>query len=1358
MQEQVLEGFRLSPQQRHLWLAPATADECLSQCAIVIDGEISPQRLQAALQTLTERHESLRTTFRCLTAMEVPIQVLADGSRVRFEVRQLAPSTDIRREVEEHLRLDARAESGAQKGFAGRYTLLRLGREKSVLLITLSSLYSDAASLTSMYAQLATLCAREESDAASDEEFVQYADYSEWQNELIEERSRSKAANYWESLTQTTARLPLQRWPDETGRGARETIATEIDSAVLQRLRGFCAEHGSNLQTAVLAALAVLAWRLHEQRSSTLGVLFAGRQMQGLANAVGLFAKYLPVEVSIEDDYTFVEVVRRTGDALAQAGAAQDYFSPGGLPIQFEWHSLPERIRAGGLQLSLLRLSSCIGPFELKLSCIESAEGVTLEFRHDSNVYSAAAVARLLERFVTLLADVAAAPERPVKLAELIPASERRQVLEQWNQTRQPYPTDVCLHEIFAHQAQSTPNAAAVIYDEQLLTFAQLDDTANQLARSLRQLRVGPDVAVGLCLERSCWMFVAVLGIWKAGGAYVPIDPGQPKERLAFVAKDAGCRAIVTQESLAGSLLEVGLPLIHIDVKNALQSEAERDDRQARVSPDNLAYIIYTSGSTGRPQGVMVRHRSAVNLAFALQKQIYGVAGRPLRVGLNAPLVFDASVKQLLQVVLGHSVCLIPEELRREPVGLCAYLAKHAVDALDCTPSQLTLWLAAGLPETLEGLPATLLVGGEALDERLWQLLGRASGKRCFNVYGPTECTVDATISEIRAGKPTIGAPIANVRAYVLDESLRPVPAGAVGQLHVGGEGLARGYVRRPDLTAQRFVPDPFAAEPGARMYRTGDVVRHFADGSLEYLGRSDHQVKLQGIRIELPEIEKVLREHPAVREAAVVVVKGEREVARLTGYVVPERRYLKKIDGQARYQLPNGKAIAHRNKNESEYLYLEIFEHQTYLRHGIRVPREAVVFDVGANIGMFSMFIAERFPDARIYAFEPIPPIFNVCRINSELYAPGVKLFPFGLSMRNETTAFTYYPHYSVMSGRAAYSNADADIQVIKRYLANRQASGAGESDELIEHADEFLAGRFMAEQYECNLRRLSDVIAGEKLERIDLLKIDVQRAELDVLQGIDDADWPKIRQVVMEVHDAAGQQTEGRLQEIASLLQRHGFETLIKQDEELLGTDRYNFYASRDGFQTASTEVPPAVSRDGPSADVLTAPALRLFLKEKLPDTMVPAALVLLDEMPLTRNGKIDRAALAAIDSRTSGAGQDYLAPQTGMERKIAAIWQQVLDLEQVGLQDNFFDLGGHSLLLVQLHRRLCEALEVEISMIEVFQHPTVAALAELLQQKSTQAKPTARFQSTQERAGKIRKAVNQRKQASKGWKGRL
>jgi len=1364
MQEDVIEGFRLSPQQRHLWLTVAPGQSC-AQCAIVIEGELPPERLRSALRTLVGRHETLRTDFRYLTGMDVPVQVPGADPGIDLDIREPDTSADPLREIDERLRLDAAAAATQEGRVLSRYTWLKSAGSGGALLITLPSLCADATTLTNLYAQLADLCGEDEG-ADVDDQFVQYADYSEWQNEVVENHVDSKTENYWEALADAGNALALEPAAENAARGVADPFITVpfravLDPAAVQGLRALCEEHGTDLRTAVLTALGVMAWRLHGQQTGVFGVLFDGRTIPGLASALGLFAKYLPVELRIEGDYSFVEALRRTSDALGQAEAAQDHFAPGRAaspPIKFEWHTMPARIGVGALQFSLLRFSSRIDGFQLRLTGIESSDGVSLEFDYDPAIQSAAAVECLAGRLATLLADAAAVPQRPVSQAELLPAPERKRLLEDWNQTECAYPSDVCLHELFEQQARRTPEATAVTCGDQSLSFAALDRAADALARALRGLGVGPDVAVGLCLERSCWMLVTILGIWKAGGAYVPIDPAQPPARLAFLAGDAGCRVIVTQESLAGPLAAAGCTPVQVDAPNAPAYGADAHAPRSRALPGNLAYILYTSGSTGTPQGVMVRHGSAVNLAFALESAVYREAGRPLTIALNAPLVFDASVKQLLQVVHGHGLCLIPEELRRDPVGLAAYLGKHRVDAIDCTPSQLNLWLAAGMADSLDGLPAIVLIGGEALDERLWRLLAQAPGKRCFNVYGPTECTVDATIAPIRGGRPSIGRPLANVRTYVLDDAMNPVPTGSAGQLYVGGDGLARGYLRRPQLTADRFVPDPFATQAGARLYRTGDLVRQFGDGCFDYLRRTDHQVKVQGIRVELPEIERALREHPAVREAAVVVAKGEHEVERMIGYVLPRRRYLKKIDGHSRLTLPDGRAIAHRNKNESEYLYLEIFERRTYLRNGISLPPKPVVFDVGANIGMFSMLVAERCADAELYAFEPIPPIFEVCRINAELYAPGARLFPFGLSARHETASFTYYPHYSMMSGREAYSDAGADIDVIKRYLANQRAESAGENDELIRHADEFLAGRFLSETYECTLRRLSEVIASENVERIDLLKIDVQRAEMDVLEGVDEADWPKIRQVVLEVHDADGQETAGRTRKIAALLERHGFETLIEQDGELAGTDRYNVYASRHGLRPGPADAAPGPAKAKTPADVLTPQELRAFLKERLPAYMVPASLALLDEMPLTRSGKIDRVALASSQHRAARAEEEFLAPQTGLERQIAAIWQQVLGLEQVGLHDSFFDLGGHSLLLIQLHRRLCEELGADILMLDVFQHPTVAALAGLLQRKRSGVRAEARFDGAQERAEKIRKAVDQRRQASKEWKDRL
>ncbi|MFP2913316.1 amino acid adenylation domain-containing protein, partial [Pyxidicoccus sp. 3LFB2] len=396
---------------------------------------------------------------------------------------------------------------------------------------------------------------------------------------------------------------------------------------------------------------------------------------------------------------------------------------------------------------------------------------------------------------------------------------------------------------------------------------------------------VGPEVPVALCFERSVDMVVALLGVMKAGGAYVPMDPAWPIPRLEFTLLDCAAPVLLTQQRLVGAWTPEGTRVLCLDSAEALPASLPAHNPAPAASPDNLAYVIYTSGSTGTPKGVMVRHRSVLNLRQALARTVYADQPTGLRVSVNAPLAFDASVKQLIQLLDGHCLCLVPEDTRQDPGAMREWVKQQRVDVLDCTPSLLRLLVQEGLLQDASA-PRLLVPGGEAIDEALWQQLAAAPRTRTFNVYGPTECTVDSTAFAVRPEtRPTIGGPLANVQVYVLDAHLRPVPVGVPGELFISGEGLARGYLGRPALTAERFVPDAFSATPGARMYRTGDKVRWLADGTLEYLGRTDFQVKLRGYRIELGEIEAALAQHPSVLQTQVLVREDVPGNPRLVAY-----------------------------------------------------------------------------------------------------------------------------------------------------------------------------------------------------------------------------------------------------------------------------------------------------------------------------------------------------------------------------------------------------------------------------------------------------------------------------------------
>ncbi|HEY0603585.1 MAG TPA: non-ribosomal peptide synthetase, partial [Herpetosiphonaceae bacterium] len=395
------------------------------------------------------------------------------------------------------------------------------------------------------------------------------------------------------------------------------------------------------------------------------------------------------------------------------------------------------------------------------------------------------------------------------------------------------------------------------------------------------------EARVGLCLPRSIEMLVGVLGILKAGGAYVPLDPTYPVERLRYMLDESQAAAVITQAALREHL-PAHIPIVALDTQQQQIDQEPATNPQIHVQPEQLAYIIYTSGSTGRPKGVMVQQRSVVNLATALQHAIYDELQPALRVSMNAPLVFDGSVKQWIQVLRGHTIVIVPEEIRLSGAQLCAFIREQQLDVLDCTPTQLRELLAAGL---LDGqLPAALLVGGEPLDETLWTRLTNVPQLQAYNVYGPTETTVDAAVCRLHANAtPTIGRAIANVRCYVLDRRGNLLPPGVAGELYIGGAGVARGYVARPELTAERFIPDSFSGEHGARLYRTGDRARYLADGRIEFLGRVDTQVKLRGLRIELGEIEAILQQHPAIQQAVVAVSSDALSNPQLVAYVLPQ-------------------------------------------------------------------------------------------------------------------------------------------------------------------------------------------------------------------------------------------------------------------------------------------------------------------------------------------------------------------------------------------------------------------------------------------------------------------------------------
>ena len=1300
------------------------------ECEILIAGLLKRDLLAALLRQVISRHEILHTAFQGLEGMEIPLQVLNEHSEIfsHQEVDLTAFNEDMQQAfVEQKVRELHNVPFDYERGTVMRTCLFQRAADKHSLFISMSALCADVWTINNLVRVIAETYEAALNGASILGEVVQYADYSEWQNELLEREDQSDARAFWAEHNKSQSPdlvLPLERSIDELNSEPR-SLKVKIDRELRASIELLAADHETTAQTVMLACWQVELGRLAEQQDISVATAFDGRRFEYLQDALGPLGKFLPIPCHLEATSRYRDVLKATHSSLQLAHARQDWFSEDftelwAPTIGFAYVEQPRTQRVADLSFVVDRLYSCNEQFKLKLSCIDNLDECALEFYYASDRFDHDMIVRLAGQFLTLLSGAVRNPDQSIFELPLLSARELEQLVLEWNETEREYEREACLHELFALQAARTPEAIAVSYEAEQLSYRELNERANQVGHYLQGLGVGPEVLVGLCLERSLELVVGLLGILKAGGAYVPVDPQYPVERQGWMLGDAGVNLVLTQSRLVEQLRAQAVRMVALDGEwEAISKESKENPSSAAVSR-NVAYVIYTSGSSGQPKGVLVEHRSVINLWTALERGVYEQAGQVKCVSMNAPLGFDASVKQVVQLLNGRRLCVVPETVRQEPAALLRYVRAQGIEVLDTTPSQLRQLLgeaAAGVGS----LPAVVLVGGEAVERELWQQLGEQAGTVYYNLYGPTECTVDASVSLVRPGLPVIGRPLANVRLYLLDERGEPVPVGVRGELYIGGAGVARGYWGRAALTAERFVADRWSGKSGERLYRSGDLGRYLPGGEVEFLGRADGQVKIRGHRVEVGEVEAALREYEGVKDCVVVAgaeASGER---RLIAYVIGaggQAAMARELPEAGLYELPNGLAISQQNKNETEYLYDEIFQKQTYLRHGMKLRRGACVFDVGANIGLFSLFVCGQAPGARVYCFEPIKQIYESLRVNSALYGEQVAVFDYGLSNREREAAFTYYPHYTMMSGLSAYADAAAEVRVIESYLENEARGGSEAAARLWAEREELLAGRFEQRTEHCRLRALSDVMQEQGVGQIDLLKVDVQRAELEVLEGIRGEDWQKIKQVVMEVHDGVGEASEGRVEQIRALLEEQGFVVVSEQDELLVGTDRHNLYGWREAYRRELVDEDSA--EESGKEKRLGVSELREYLQQRLPGYMVPTAWVLLNELPLTRHGKVDHRRLPEPGAVAAEQEREVVPAQTPVQELLVGIWQQLLGVARVGVDDNFFELGGHSLLATQLMSRVREVCGMEVGLRRLFEAPTVRGLAECVEQE--------------------------------------
>ncbi|KGV43561.1 non-ribosomal peptide synthetase [Burkholderia pseudomallei] len=899
----------LSLAQQRLWFL--TQLEGVSEAyhmsgAVRLDGPLNREVLQRALNRIVMRHEALRTCF----AREEgePIQVIQPHADLTVSYHDLREAESIRHEAgnrEQRAKNLSQAHASApfdlSRDLPVRVLLLQLADEAHVVQVVMHHIASDGWSVGVFLQELSALYGSfiAEQDDPLAPLPLQYADYAAWQRRWLASGQLEKQGAFWQtnlSGAPTLLELPTDRPRPPKQSHAGASVEVKLGAALSERVKRLSQRHGVTPYMTLLSSWAAVLSRLSGQEEVVIGSPVAGRNRTEVEALIGFFVNTLALRLDLSSEPTVGELLKRTKAQVLSAQAHQDLpfdqvvervkpprstAHPPLFQVMFVWQNAHE----GSLQIPGLRLSTwgdplTMAPFELTLAVREHQDDIACTLTYATSLFDRATVERYLGHWLRQLDAMATDADPVVTGLPLLGEAERAQVLHGWNETGRAYARDACLHQLFEAQVSRTPEAAAVICGDETLSYTDLDARANRLAHYLRGQGVGPDTRVGLALGRGVEMMTGLLAILKAGGAYVPLDPGYASERLRAILDDSR-PAIVLADAAGRTALDAlaGTPPIadlHADASrwSALPSTPPRVEG---LTPRHLAYVIYTSGSTGQPKGVMVEHASVVNLWRALDEAIYRTHPSARRVSLNASIAFDSLVKQWVQLLSGRTLVVVPEPVRFDGRRLLDAIGRDRIDVFDCTPSQLALIEGARGPED-EAYPQVTLVGGEAIGEGMWSELASASSRTYYNVYGPTECTVDATLARITAEHaPHIGGPLANVRAYVLNERLSPAPVGVRGELYIGGAGVARGYLNRPELTRERFIDDPFVA--GGRLYKTGDLARWRTDGRLEYLGRNDFQVKIRGFRIELGEIEAQLAKVAGVREVVVLARDSAAEV-----------------------------------------------------------------------------------------------------------------------------------------------------------------------------------------------------------------------------------------------------------------------------------------------------------------------------------------------------------------------------------------------------------------------------------------------------------------------------------------------
>ncbi|MBI4782433.1 MAG: amino acid adenylation domain-containing protein [Oscillatoriophycideae cyanobacterium NC_groundwater_1537_Pr4_S-0.65um_50_18] len=1477
----------LSFAQQRLWFLDQLVPEnpfYNMPAAVQLQGHLNLKVLQQAFNAIVQRHETLRTTFTQVDGQ--PAQTIASSLSLHLPVIDLQSIPTLDRDVT----LQRLATEEAHRPFkltTGpllRVTLLKLAETEHILLLTLHHIISDGWSMGVLMQELGVLYTAFLNGQSSplSELSIQYADFAHWQRRSLQGEILESQLAYWGQQLKDLPglNLPTDRPhpPVQGHRGATQPLA--LSPTLTAALEALGQAEGVTLFMTLFTAFQILLYRYTGQTDLAVGVPIANRNRSEIEGLIGFFVNSLVLRTNLAGNPTFRELLRQVREVALAAYAHQDVpfeklveelhpdrdLSRNPLfQVVFALQNAPmHSLELPNLTLKPWQLAIGTTRFDLEFHLWEQSqglsglwqepvEGISGFVAYNTDLFDAATIARLLTHFQTLLEAVVAHPDRHITELSILSTTERHQLLSEWNETQLEYASDTCIHHLFESQAAQTPNAIAVVGADEQLTYQALDQRSNQLAHYLQQLGVRPDSLVGICVDRSVDTVVAVLGVLKAGGAYLPLDPEYPRDRLSFMLTDAKVSILITQQSLVSVLLTVDATVICLETEERIAQQSQ-EAPTANVTSENLAYVIYTSGSTGTPKGVLIQHRGLCNVVTAQIQAFHLPLGS--RILQFSSFSFDAWVFELLLAFgVGGTLYIAPPEARSPGAELSQFLREHAIAATLLPPAVLAVLPAADLPAL-----QTVIAGGEACTV---EIIDRwAIDRRFFNAYGPTEATIWASVAQLQSGElPSIGRPVANTQIYLLDAQRQPVPIGVAGELYIGGDGLARGYLNRPDLTAERFIPNPFQGNgrshftPSPRLYKTGDLARYRADGSLEFLGRVDDQVKLRGFRIELGEIETVLNQHAIVQQA-VVTAHPQESGKQLVAYVVLNLKDKALVLEQVlhreqieQWQKLYNQTYAQTTDTAQDPTFNIIGWQSSYTGQPIapeqmrewlhdrvqqvrdRQPQKILEIGCGTGLMLFQLaphcaeywatdfssasldYIRQQLPIQALPQVKLLhrwaddfthlePAYFDAVILNSVVqYFPSldylVRVLE-GAVQRVKPGGFIFIGDVRNLRLLTAFQSAvqlyQADAALERSQLQQRVQRALFEEAELVIEPDFFHAlrdrlpairqvkvelsrGRFANEmtQFRYNVMLQIGHSPEEKLWHAnefpssqfpsslhwtaDLTPaaIHQQLAETQPEQlqinGVLNARVVKAVQTADGLADETSPKTAGQLRQALEHVES-GFdpedwwdlETELPYTIEIrwsdLGIDRYDVVClKRSSLEPNPIAVPSLkqLSRDRPWHTYANQPLqtqlarqlipqLRQHLEHKLPAYMVPSAFVVLETLPLTANGKVDRRALPAPDaSRINRTGADA-EPRSPLEVTLARLWSELLGVHRVGIHDNFFALGGHSLLATQLTSRIRDESSVELPLQSLFEAPTIAQLAPIIDRlKQQTAQPS-------------------------------